>query len=164
MYRLKYVVFVLSSIRSLLLLDGVRFGNWRLHYSQNHAVVKQEKITDRRQRIQTGKKRNPYPHRNRTVTLKFWNCFCDGRAFVRRMASFFPAATGTGWCWGSSFAAAGGWNFLAKVFRGWAVLGGLDGKSRAGWQVQVGLDGKSRASIFGLDNVSEMVNAIRDPW
>ena len=30
--------------------------------------------------------------------------------------------------------------------------------------LQLRLDGKSRAGIFGLDNVSEMVNVIRDPW
>jgi hypothetical protein len=32
-------------------------------------------------------------HRNHTVTLKFWNCFCDGRAFLRRMASPFVSSS-----------------------------------------------------------------------
>jgi hypothetical protein len=32
---------------------------------------------------------NPNPHRNRTVTLTFWNGFCDGRVFGYRMASPF---------------------------------------------------------------------------
>ena len=40
----------------------------------------------------------------------------------------------------------------------------MDGKSRAGFEVEVGLDGKSRAGIFGLENVSEMVYVILDPW